>query len=439
VNIAGTLNLLDLSREFNVPKFIFGSSSSVYELPSAFRSAESNTELRPISPYARRNFPGNVVFTYAHLYGLTAVCLRFFTVYGPRQRPDLAIHNLLDCLKPSARCRSSGMACRKRLHIRGGYRCGGSGIDRVRARFGAGKQPIRDFQSGDSHPVRLGELVELLEKHRTQSRPSANFLNSRATSHHLGGYLQGQAAAWLRSSDTDRKGLEQFVSWYRRARINHLKGGLKPFDLPLNPNDEFCPRKELDQRAANRVIRILFNVCADADNYNAQSLNAKGDCAPARCAHFESTLFFERSPDTRLLRAGIRTVKLPGRRKTIRILREMMGRYDFIVYIDLSPASYIYLHLPRLLRRGTKSVLCMEGPRGNLDGVSAAVRKYADYAIRHADLRTAVSAFVAQDASDLYGIKPAMIMPVGVGYASLLSAGRPKSSGRDNLVRWPFD
>jgi len=56
----------------------------------------------------------------------------------------------------------------------------------------------------------------------------------------------------------------------------------------------------------------------------------------------------------------------------------------------------------------------MEGPRGNLDGVSAAVRKYADYAIRHADLRTCRSAFVAQDASDLYGIKPAMIMPVGV-------------------------
>jgi glycosyltransferase involved in cell wall biosynthesis len=162
------------------------------------------------------------------------------------------------------------------------------------------------------------------------------------------------------------------------------------------------------------VIRILFNVCADADNYNAQSLNAREIALRLDAAHFESTLFFERSPDTRLLRAGIRTVKLPERRKTIRILREMMGRYDFIVYIDLSPASYTYLHLPRLLRRATKSVLCMEGPRGNLDGVSATVRKYADYAVRHADLRTAVSEFVAQDAWDLCGIRPDMIMPVGV-------------------------
>ena len=172
--------------------------------------------------------------------------------------------------------------------------------------------------------------------------------------------------------------------------------------------------KKSSSQPRTRVIRILFNVCADADNYNAQSLNAREIALRLDAARFESTLFFERSPDTRLLRAGIRTVKLPRRRRTIRILREMMGRYDFIVYIDLSPASYIYLHLPRFLRRGTKSVLCLEGPRGNLDGVSATVRKYADYAVRHADLRTAVSEFVAQDACDLFGIKADVVMPVGV-------------------------
>src|SRR5229473_7183338 len=132
-----------------------------------------------------------------------------------------------------------------------------------------------------------------------------------------------------------------------------------------------------------RVIRILFNVGADADNYNAQSLNAREIALRLDAAHFESTLFFERSPDARLLREGIKTVKLPRRRKTIRILREMMGRYDFIVYIDFSPASYIYLHLPRSLRRATTSVLCIEGPRGNFDGASATVRKYGDYVGRH--------------------------------------------------------
>jgi glycosyltransferase involved in cell wall biosynthesis len=163
-----------------------------------------------------------------------------------------------------------------------------------------------------------------------------------------------------------------------------------------------------------RVIRILFNVPADADNYNAQSLNAREIALRLDAAHFESTLFFERSPDTRVLREGIRTVKLPTRFKTIRILREMLGRYDFIVYIDLSPSSYVYLHLPRSLRRATKSVLCIEGTRGNLDDVSATVRKYSDYAVRHVDLMTAISEFVAQDACDLCGIRPGIVIPVGV-------------------------
>src|ERR1700676_2480060 len=162
-----------------------------------------------------------------------------------------------------------------------------------------------------------------------------------------------------------------------------------------------------------RVIRILFNVCADAENYNAQSLNAREIALRLDAAHFESTLFFERSPDTRLLREGIRTVKLPRRCKTIRILGEMLRRYDFIVYIDLSPSSYIYLHLPRFLRRFTRSLFCIEGTSGNLDGVSTVVRKYADYVLRKADVRTAISQYVAREIQDLSGIKTDFTIPVG--------------------------
>ena len=163
-----------------------------------------------------------------------------------------------------------------------------------------------------------------------------------------------------------------------------------------------------------RVIRILFNVCADAENYNAQSLNSREIALRLDATRFESTLFFDRSPDVRVLREGIRTVKLPRRCKTIRIVREMMGRYDFIVYIDLSPASYIYLHLPRPLRRATRSVLCIEGTSGNLDGVSPVVRKYADYVLRQADIRTAITPYVASEIQELHGIKTDFVIPVGV-------------------------
>ncbi len=91
-NVTGTLNLLELARQFAVKRFIFGSSSSVYgDNPNApFREDHLP---QPISPYAATKSAGEMLaYTYSHLYDIQTVCLRFFTVYGPRQRPDLAIH-----------------------------------------------------------------------------------------------------------------------------------------------------------------------------------------------------------------------------------------------------------------------------------------------------------------------------------------------------------
>jgi UDP-glucuronate 4-epimerase len=92
VNVAGTLNLLDLARRQGIKKFIFGSSSSVYG-PAAEPPFREDAPLTPISPYAATKAAGEMfAHTYSHLYGIQIMCLRFFTVYGPRQRPDLAIH-----------------------------------------------------------------------------------------------------------------------------------------------------------------------------------------------------------------------------------------------------------------------------------------------------------------------------------------------------------
>ncbi len=92
-NIVGTQNLLELAKEFGVKKFIFGSSSSVYGVNQKVPFAETDPIFNPISPYAATKLAGEALgHVYHHLYGLDVVCLRFFTVYGPRQRPDLAIH-----------------------------------------------------------------------------------------------------------------------------------------------------------------------------------------------------------------------------------------------------------------------------------------------------------------------------------------------------------
>ena len=93
VNINGTVNLLEECRKHNVKKFIFASSSSVYGNNKKVPFSEKDSVDHPISPYASTKKAGELIcHSYHHLHQISLVCLRFFTVYGPRQRPDLAIH-----------------------------------------------------------------------------------------------------------------------------------------------------------------------------------------------------------------------------------------------------------------------------------------------------------------------------------------------------------
>src|SRR5688572_32832060 len=93
VNVAGTQLLLELARTLGVRQFVFASSSSVYGVNPRVPWREDDYVLQPISPYASTKVSGELLgHVYSHLYGMRFVALRFFTVYGPRQRPDLAIH-----------------------------------------------------------------------------------------------------------------------------------------------------------------------------------------------------------------------------------------------------------------------------------------------------------------------------------------------------------
>jgi len=92
-NVKGTQNMLNFARHFGVKQFIFASSSSVYGVNKRVPWSETDPVLLPISPYAGTKVSGELMgHVYAHLFGMRFVALRFFTVYGPRQRPDLAIH-----------------------------------------------------------------------------------------------------------------------------------------------------------------------------------------------------------------------------------------------------------------------------------------------------------------------------------------------------------
>ncbi|MEO0459712.1 MAG: NAD-dependent epimerase/dehydratase family protein [Myxococcota bacterium] len=92
-NVVAWTELLQLATEFSVKKIVFGSSSSVYGNSNVVPFSESDPVMKPISPYAATKRAGELIaHTFHHIHGLSVVCLRFFTVYGPRQRPDLAIH-----------------------------------------------------------------------------------------------------------------------------------------------------------------------------------------------------------------------------------------------------------------------------------------------------------------------------------------------------------
>ena len=99
VNVGGTQNLLEFARECAVPQFIFASSSSVYGVNPNTPWNESDHVLLPVSPYASTKVSGELLgHVYSHLYNIRFIALRFFTVYGPRQRPDLAIRKFAEMI-----------------------------------------------------------------------------------------------------------------------------------------------------------------------------------------------------------------------------------------------------------------------------------------------------------------------------------------------------
>jgi UDP-glucuronate 4-epimerase len=99
VNVAGLQNVLDFARAAGVPQFVFASSSSVYGVNPRTPWSEEDHVLLPISPYAATKVAGELLgHVYSRLYGIRFLALRLFTVYGPRQRPDLAIRKITEAI-----------------------------------------------------------------------------------------------------------------------------------------------------------------------------------------------------------------------------------------------------------------------------------------------------------------------------------------------------
>jgi UDP-glucuronate 4-epimerase len=213
-NVQGTISVLEAARKTGVSRFIFGSSSSVYGIANQVPFREDDTANLPISPYAATKLAAEkICYTYSHLYGLACVCLRFFTVYGPRQRPDLAICKFIRLIDEGRPLPLFGDGSSGRDYT---Y-CDDIVAGIVLALAYDCRYEVINL--GNSHPVRLSELIVAIEeavgKHASIARQPDEPGDVPIT------YADISKAARLlayRPTTPFVAGLANQVDWYRRGR-----------------------------------------------------------------------------------------------------------------------------------------------------------------------------------------------------------------------------
>jgi UDP-glucuronate 4-epimerase len=214
-NVTGTLNLLELAREYGVKKFVFASSSSVYgDSPERVPFTETQDVSRPVSPYAAtKAMAESLLHSYSHLYDIQVVALRFFTVYGPRQRPDLAIHKFTRLIDQGLPLPMFGDGSTRR-----DYTYIDDILQGVLAAVRYDASPFEVFNLGESQTTSLAELIGLLEEilgkkaliesHPLQVGDVPITFADISKSHRLLGYNPTTPIS---------KGLPLFVNWYQSS------------------------------------------------------------------------------------------------------------------------------------------------------------------------------------------------------------------------------
>lgn len=213
VNVNGTTVLLEAAKRHKVYKFIFASSSSVYGNNEKVPFSEADNVDFPISPYAATKKAGELIcHTYHHLYGISLICLRFFTVYGPRQRPDLAIHKFASLIEQGKAIPVYGDGTMSRDFT---Y------IDDIIDGTVAAMEKCAGFKIynlGESRPITVNNLISEIEK----------ALGKKAVKEHVPpqpGDVERTYADVTKAikelgynpTTTIEEGLVQFVTWLRKS------------------------------------------------------------------------------------------------------------------------------------------------------------------------------------------------------------------------------
>jgi UDP-glucuronate 4-epimerase len=214
VNCVATLHLLEAAVSHGAPRFLFASSSSVYGTNSKLPFSEEDPIARPISPYATTKRAGELhVYATHHLHGLQAACLRFFTVYGPRQRPEMAIARFIRCLETDEPIPFFGDGGSRR-----DYTYIDDIVDGVEAALDADFS-FEILNLGSSHPVTLTELVaELEEVTGKRARLDRDGDQPGDVPVTFASVEKAERLLGYRPRVPLREGLRRSVEWYRSQR-----------------------------------------------------------------------------------------------------------------------------------------------------------------------------------------------------------------------------
>lgn len=215
VNVAGTLHLLELARQYQVPHFIFASSSSVYGNQKKVPFSETDAVNQPVSLYAATKKAGEMLcYTYADLHEIQLTCLRFFTVYGPAGRPDMAPYLFTEAMLQDEPINKFGDGTTKRDYT---YIA-----DIVQGVLAAVERPFafEIINLGNNQPVSLNEFIATLEE-ITGKTAKINQMGMQPGDVEItyADISKAQKLLDYEPATTFKEGLTKFVQWYRQKRL----------------------------------------------------------------------------------------------------------------------------------------------------------------------------------------------------------------------------
>ena len=220
-NVTGTALLLEQARRAGIVRVVFGSSSSVYGQSTPAPFAEDAVADGPISPYAASKRAGELVSrVFTHLYGTRIACLRFFTVYGPRQRPDLAIHRFTARIMAGQPIvmRGDGSTARDYTYVSDIVDGIVASLDWTARQDGAGGEPWRVFNLGGGERVRLDRLIAVIaaaaERQAIVERGPDQPGDVPLTAADLS---RSERELGYRPKVGIEEGIRRFVAWYREV------------------------------------------------------------------------------------------------------------------------------------------------------------------------------------------------------------------------------